>query len=206
MIREILGGTDQRDLTTGNACWETAPRIYQAIADSFGPFDVDICADARRNLAPVWFGPDSPVGELDALTADWARYGSRGFGNPPYGAFIGKVLPRAIVAARHGFASAHLIPLRITKAFKSHIMPGAAEVHICDSRLVFFENGVPRCSVDKRGNLRPDPAMFDSIIVRYLPGPPPAAPAFKWWKVPPHVTPADIERAAARRAALKVSA
>ena len=34
-------GTDQGDLTTGNACWETAPKIYEAIANDFGPFDID---------------------------------------------------------------------------------------------------------------------------------------------------------------------
>lgn len=197
---KFASGTDQANLTSGTACWETAPLIYQAIAESFGPFDVDICADAQRHLAPIWFGPDSLVREFDALTADWVQHGDSGFDNPPYGAFIGRVLPKAIEQARLGFASTHLIPLRITRAFKAHIMAGAAEVHICDKRLVFFENGVPRCSADKGGKLKADPAMFDSIIVRYLPGTF-AQPTFQLWPVPPHVTAEDIERARDRRAA-----
>lgn len=196
---KVVSGT-QDDLTSGNACWETAPLVYQAIAEAFGPFDVDVCADAQRNLAPVWFGPDSPVGEFDALTAVWPRYGTRGYGNPPYGKFISKILPYAKLMTRNGFASTFLIPMRVTKAFQAHVMSGAAEVHLCDKRLMFFENGLPRISRDKSGKWKADPAVFDSMIVRYLPLTP-VKPSFQMFKVPQHVTPELIERARLRKLA-----
>lgn len=64
---KFASGTDQADLTTGNACWETAPLVFQKLAEDFGPFDIDLTADAQRALCRVWFGPDSSVGQYDAL-------------------------------------------------------------------------------------------------------------------------------------------
>lgn len=198
---KFASGTDQADLTTGNACWETAPLVFDALNRHFGPFDVDLTADAQRHLCPIWFGPQSNVAETDALEAEWTACGRRtGYSNPPYGPFVQKLLPKAKYWAQEGFGSTLLLPLRVTKAFKTHILSGATDLIFPDSRLVFFENGVPRCSVDKRGNLRPDPAMFDSIIVRYTPDLRPT-PRLGLWKVPPHVTADDIERARLRRAA-----
>lgn len=197
---KFASGTDQTDLTTGNACWETAPLVFKKLAEDFGPFDVDLTADAQRHLCPIWFGPHSNVAELDALGADWTACGRRsGYSNPPYGPFVQKLLPRAKYWAHHGFSSTLLLPLRVTKAFKAHILAGAADLIFPDSRLVFFEDGVPRCSFDKHGKLRPDPAMFDSILVRYLPGSW-TTPRVSVWEVPPHVTPEDIERARERMA------
>lgn len=60
---KLTSGTDQADLTTGNACWETPPLVFRKLNEDFGPFDVDLTADAQRHLCPTWFGPDSNVGE-----------------------------------------------------------------------------------------------------------------------------------------------
>jgi hypothetical protein len=197
---KFASGTDQADLTVGNACWETAPLVFAKLHEEFGPFDVDLTADAQRHLCPVWFGPGSNVGEFDALTADWRSHGTNGYSNPPYGPFIQRVLPIAKDWARQGFTSTFLLPLRVTKAFKAHVLRGATELIFPDKRLTFFENGVPRCSLDKKGRLRPDPALFDSILVRYEPDTQPdASPILTVWQVPPHVTAEDIERAALRR-------
>ena len=72
---KFASGTKQSDLTTGNACWETPPAVFAKLSEDFGPFDVDLTADARRHLCPVWFGPDSPVECFDAITrpVDGAR-------------------------------------------------------------------------------------------------------------------------------------
>lgn len=210
---KVVSGTNQADLTTGNACWETAPAIFEQLDEDFGPFDIDLTADATRHLCPVWFGPDSPYGRggYDALTAnalndpqaegDWSAFGvHNGYSNPPYGPFIKRMLEAAKANALHcDFRSTLLLPLRVTKAFKAHVLRGAAELIFPDKRLVFFENGIPRINEEywrKKGKLRADPAVFDSIIVRYLPGTPEdAAPKLGLWKVPPHVSKADLERA-----------
>jgi hypothetical protein len=201
---KFASGTDQSDLTSGNACWETAPLIFAALNEQFGPFDIDLTADAQRHLCPVWFGPDSPVGEYDALDAPWDFYTRNGYSNPPYGAFVPLIFEKAKREATFGVMSTFLPPLRITKGFHAHVLNGAAEVILPDKRLVFFENGVPRINAKtfrEKGRATADCALFDSCIVRYVPGHV-GPPALKAWKVPPHVTKQDLDRAAERMAAL----
>jgi hypothetical protein len=166
---KFASGTDQSDLTSGNACWETSPAVLAALNRDFGPFDVDLCADATRHLCPTWLGPGSNHGlhAADALTAPWILYGDTGYCNPPYGAFIAKILPKAKQEAANGFTSVFLIPMRATKAFRQHILRGAAELLFCDKRLIFWENGAPRVNAKTK---KPDCALFDSIIVVYRPG------------------------------------
>jgi hypothetical protein len=198
---KLISGTDQSDLTSGNACWETAPLVFAKLNEDFGPFDVDLTADARRTLVPgAWFGPGSPSGEYDALLATWLRY-ANGYSNPPYGPFIQKILPRAAeMASEHAFTTTLLLPLRVTKAFKRYILPLASDLLFCDTRLTFFENGVPRLN-EKRwvddGKAVADPAVFDSIIVRYGPGTKRLNVGI--WNVPKHVTKDDLARAVDRR-------
>lgn len=200
---KLTSGTDQSDLTTGNACWETPPLVFAKLAEDFGPFDVDLTADGSRHLCPVWFGPGSPVGEFDALGADWLAAGRRsGYSNPPYGPFIQRMLERAKYWAGEGFDSTLLLPMRVTRAFKAHILNGATDLLFCDSRLAFFENGLPRLN-DKQwrehGKAVADPAVFDSIVVRFEPGQGHAPPYVGIWQVPKHVTRDDLERAAIAR-------
>lgn len=198
--RDKLAKGTGADLTSGNACWETAPLVYAQLAEDFGPFDIDLTGDAERALCGMWFGPGSPVGQEDALAAEWYLYGANGYSNPPYGRFVQHVLRKAIEESALGFRSTLLLPLRITRAFKRYVLAGASDLIFPDRRLVFFENGIPRCTPGPKGKLRADTALFDSIIVRYGPDAP-AAPRIGMWKVPPHVTKDDIARAELRRAA-----
>lgn len=203
---KLTSGTDQGELTSGNACWETPPLIFQKLSEDFGPFDVDLTADAERHLCQIWFGPDSPVDEFDALTADWMSHGRTGYSNPPYGRFIQKILKRARFWRGQGFASTLLLPLRVTAAFKEHVLDGGAELFFCDKRITFFEDGVPRLNEEKMrtprkdgGPRKPsgDGAVFDSIVVRFDPRI--RNTNVGLWKVPKHVTADDLARAVARR-------
>lgn len=205
---KLTSGTDQSDLTSGNACWETPPIVFEALNQDFGPFDVDLTADAQRHLCPVWFGPQSNVGEFDALAADWPACGRRnGYSNPPYGPFIQRLLPLAKHWTRRGdyhdgFTTTLLLPMRVTKAFKAHILKGASDLLFCDSRITFFENGVPRLNEKQwreKGRAQADPAVFDSIVVRYRPGT--TALNVGIWQVPKHVLQLDLDRAVAARKA-----
>lgn len=198
---KMVSGTAQADLTSGNACWETPPLIYQKLSADFGPFDIDLTADAQRRLCPWWFGPDSPFGVngYNALNLQWP-IGKHGYSNPPYGPFIQAILPLARRYAQElEFTSTFLLPLRVTKAFKAYILKGASDLIFPDKRIVFFENGVPRINQKlwlTKGKLSADPAIFDSIIVRYTPGTSlDASPKLSTWQVPVHVTAADLERA-----------
>ncbi len=182
MNRAVLLSPTQRDVTSGNACWETPPAVFSKLNEEFN-FEIDLCADPDRALCPIYFGPGSPY-HIDALEAPWPMFGKTvAFCNPPYGPFVPKILPIAKVnALYYGFTSVFLIPMRVTKAFTNYILDGAAEVRFCDRRLSFYENGVPR-----------DPAPFDSIIVVYRPGC--YKPEFSSWSVPHHVgTPHDARR------------
>lgn len=205
---KLVSGTDQSDLTSGNACWETPPLVFAKLSEDFGPFDVDLTADAQRHLCPVWFGPQSNVGQFDALSADWRWHGSVGYSNPPYGPFIQKLLPKAKRWADEGFTSVLLLPMRCTVAFKAHVLRGASDLLFCTSRITFFEDGIPRLN-DKqwteKGKAVADPAVFDSIIVVYRDLGLPASlrndarPKLGEWEVPKHVTAADLARAVERR-------
>ncbi len=195
---KIVSGTGT-DLTTGNACWETAPRVFEKLNEDFGPFDLDLTADGERHLCPMWFGPDSV--EPDALAAEWSAWGTDGFSNPPYGWFVQRMLQKAREQRARGVTSTLLLPMRVTVAFKAHVLGGAQELLFCDKRLCFFEHGVPRLNErrwteDKVATA--DSALFDSIIVRYVPT---RAPMLKVgiWQVPSHVSRADLDRAVARR-------
>lgn len=203
---KLMSGTKQADLTTGNACWETPPLVFAKLVEDFGPFDLDLTADPQRHLCPVWFGPGSPVEEYDALTAEWPGYGHSGYSNPPYGPFIQKLLARAHVWRDHGFASTLLLPMRVTKGFKKHIIGGGAELFFCDKRITFFEDGVPRLNERlfrtprKDGQPRVprgDGSVFDSIIVRFDPRI--SHTHADIWQVPKHVTADDLARAVERR-------
>lgn len=126
---KLVSGTQQDDLTTGNACWETPPLVFEKLNKDFGPFDVDLTADAKRHLCPVWFGPDSSVGEFDALAARWHDHGRSGYSNPPYGPFIQRLLAKAkLEASAMHFTATLLLPMRVTKAFKAHVLDGASEL------------------------------------------------------------------------------
>ena len=182
---KFTSGT-QSDLTSGNACWETAPKVFEKLEKDFGPFDIDLTADPQRHLKPIYFGPGSPY-EQDALEALWSNHGKSGYSNPPYGKFVPYILQKAKAQTAFGFSSTFLIPLRVTHAFRHYILKGPESVWFCDKRLCFYENGNPRLSFDKKTqSWKPAAALFDSIIVNYRPGFY-LRPRFGVWEVPKHV-------------------
>jgi hypothetical protein len=200
---KFASGTDQRKLTRGNATWQTPPAVFAALHETFH-FDIDLCADPARALCPRWFGPGSRWGE-DALTACWRDAGRVGFANPPYGAFVALMLQKAVLEqSRGGFCSALLLPVRTTRAFHAWVLGGGAQIWVCDKRIAFFEDGLPRLNERQwreKGRAVADPALFDSMIVVFDPLRADEPTTIESWHVPPHVTKADLERAAeARRA------
>lgn len=181
----MVSGTDQGDVTTGNACWQTPPSVAAALCAEFG-CDIDLFANARSKVLPTWLGPGSPIGE-DALAVDWHRHGTAGFSNPPYGDFLKLVLAKAAYEAwANAFTSVHLLPLRLNAALRTAIFGSEQVSHwlFPDKRIAFWENGAPRMGRDKRsGVMRPMPALFDSTILVFGPGTH-VTPKIGEWKVP----------------------
>jgi hypothetical protein len=166
-----------------NAQWQTPPEVFAKLQQDFGPFDVDLFASPDTALLPQWFGPGSPLAHCeDALQVPWSAHWRQGYGNPPYGAFVQRALAHARRMKEDGFDSTLLLPFRVTQAFQTYVMHGAAQVYICDRRIIFNEFGSPR--LDRLG--RPMPAMFDSMIVRYMHGYHNARPIWDMWRVPAH--------------------
>ena len=172
----------QQDITSGNACLETPPQVYWKLAHDFGPFDIDLTADSWNHCTDIWLGPGSPFAQ-DALQAHWRTLGTSGYSNPPYGPFAAKMLKKAKEQAKIGFTTTLLLPVRITKAFHAHVLCGATHLLFCDKRIAFWENGAPKLDPKTQ---KPTGALFDSMIVRYLPGQRFSAPRVGSWKVPPH--------------------
>jgi hypothetical protein len=194
--------------TSPSALWQTPPAVFAKLHDEFR-FDLDLCADVERALLPRWFGPGSPRAEDALAVVDWAKHGARAFGNPPYGAFIRDLLIKASAEQTNGFLSALLLPVRMTRAFHQFVLAGDARVLICDKRIAFFEDGLPRLNERQwreKGKATADPALFDSMIVVFDPTRMGRATTIEAWRVPPHVSKADLELAAeARRAKERAS-
>ena len=206
------------DKATTRDTWETPPAIFHKLNQDFGPFELDLTADKQRCLIyagtfnTVWpaqyFGPGSPLAE-DALAAPWIDFGYSGYANPPYGPFVPQILRKAVSERDKGFTTTLLLPMRVTKAFLGIILPEASALYFCDRRICFFEHGKPRWNASRlhppqqaRGRRAipqkvPDPAMFDSIIVRFDPahciqdenGVHPKPLDVEIWHVPPHTAP-----------------
>lgn len=194
---KFASGTDQSNLTSGNACWQTAPKVFEKLNRDFGPFDIDLTADVQRALCPTFFGPGSKSGE-DALTAQWTMHGRNGYSNPPYGAFVARMLEQAVYWARQDFRSTLLLPMRVTQAFRAYVLKSefATDLLFCSKRLYFFEDDAPRLNRkawEKENRAVADSALFDSIVVRFGPGR--RSLNVGEWTVPEHVTPDDLERA-----------
>ena len=187
--------TDQTQLNAGGAVWETAPAVFADLNETFGPYKIDLTANAANHLCALWFGPDHVEERYrDALAIAWHEVADNGYSNPPYGAFVARILAKAKAEAKAGFSSDFLLPLRITRSFRAYVLRGAAEVLLADKRLVFFEGGLPRCTIDKKtGKVHADTAMFDSMIVRYKPGRH-RQPKLGEYHVPKHVTKDHIAR------------
>lgn len=185
---KFAAATPQTDLLYGEqACQETPVEVYRLLDQRYH-FDLDLCANTGNHRHPTaWLGPGSPIanGE-DALKTVWFWPGSAttikttsGFCNPPYGAFIPKILEKAIEEQAKGFTSVFLLPLRAAKWYRNLVLPYYTELWHVEQRLMFTFNGEP--ARDAKG--KPCGALFDSIIVVYaprqgtwLPGFPPQRP------------------------------
>lgn len=137
--------------STGKDDWESPDELFHEYNQRYN-FVLDAAANRDNAKCPVWFGPDSPVGVEDALTADWKEYLKKGniWLNPPYSRglqkkFVEKAKDEAAipfckvpnVKRVRGYAVC-LLPSRTdTKLFHEVIKPCAYEIEFLKGRLRF---------------------------------------------------------------------
>lgn len=74
---------------TNNQHWGTPREFLDAVERRFGKIGLDLAAKAENHVAPVWFGPGSPVEIEDALNpssnwSDWVDPRELRWLNPPF--------------------------------------------------------------------------------------------------------------------------
>jgi phage N-6-adenine-methyltransferase len=105
--------------------WATPQKFFDDMAVQYGPFDVDVCADASNAKCPVYFDKAS-----DGLAQTWV---GKCWMNPPYGRDIGKWMKKASEADATVVC---LVPARTdTKWWHDYAMKG--EITFIRGRLKF---------------------------------------------------------------------
>ena len=118
--------------------WETPDDFFQQLNDEFC-FTLDAAANERNHKVPLWFGPGSPLGVEDALTADWRvdRF-TTAWLNPPYGRSIERWVEKAFREALQGRATVVcLLPARTDTAWWHRYVMRASQVRFIRGRLRF---------------------------------------------------------------------
>lgn len=114
--------------------WATPRAVLARLADEFGPFDLDVCADAENTAAPRWFDV-----EADGLAQTWAARCA--WCNPPYGRqSTGRWLRKAAEAVAAGQCRrvVCLIPARTdTRWWHQVVQPHATVIRFLPGRLKF---------------------------------------------------------------------
>jgi phage N-6-adenine-methyltransferase len=150
--------------SSGKDDWETPDDLYDSLNSKYG-FVLDAAASSDNNKCGVWFGPDSPIGVVDALAEDapWADYLKKGniWLNPPYTHKIQKAFIQRVVAECGKFDDPSLdtlglprtrglivclLPARTdTKIFHEFVKPFSTSVEFLRGRLKFgnAKHGAP---------------------------------------------------------------
>ena len=105
--------------------WATPQKFFDAISVLYGPFDIDVCADASNAKCPVYFDKVA-----DGLAQTWT---GKCWMNPPYGRDIGKWMKKA---SESNATVVCLVPARTdTNWWHEYAMKG--EITLIKGRLKF---------------------------------------------------------------------
>ena len=108
--------------------WETPQDLFDALADEFGPFDLDVCATADNAKCDKYF-----TREDDGLAQEWD---GTCWMNQPYGRKIIQWMKKAYESSLRGAMVVCLVPSRTdTKWWHEYAMQG--EIRFLLGRLKF---------------------------------------------------------------------
>ncbi len=142
--------------------WPTPAEFFGRLAEEFGGFTLDVCADAKNHKAENWYGLDHPdPARRNALFCDWVADAGGGniWMNPPYGDPMAYFMRKAVQSAAAGATVVTLVPARTdtqwfhTSTFESDV---PWELRFVKARLKF-------------GDAR-NSAPFPSAVIVFGPG------------------------------------
>lgn len=115
-------------LSSNTDKWATPQKFFDDCNAKYGPFDIDVCADAENAKCSVYFDK-----EVDGLKQEWV---GKCWMNPPYGREIGKWMKKAKQSYGAGATVVCLVPARTdTNWWHDYAMHG--EIIFIKGRLKF---------------------------------------------------------------------
>lgn len=104
-------------MTSKTDLWATPQDFFDEQNAKYGPFDVDVCADATNAKCVTYFDKT-----IDGLKQTWT---GKCWMNPPYGREIGKWIKKAYESAGNGTVVVCLVPARTdTKWWHDYAIKG----------------------------------------------------------------------------------
>ena len=112
--------------------WATPWPLFQKLNDSYGPFELDVCATAQNAKCKSFFSLED-----DGLAQVWHGVC---WMNPPYGRALPRWMFKAVAEVRTGRARrvVCLLPVRTDTAWwHRYVLPYGAEIHYLRGRIRF---------------------------------------------------------------------
>lgn len=115
-------------LSSATDQWATPQDFFDKVNLQYGPFDVDVCADADNAKCSVFFDKNA-----DGLKQKWT---GKCWMNPPYGRDIYKWMEKAHQSWQEGATVVCLVPARTDTRWWHHFAMKGRVIFIC-GRLKF---------------------------------------------------------------------
>lgn len=123
-----------------NDLWRTPDWLYNALNATYGPFDVDLAADAENTKCEKFYSI-----QTNALVHDWHLAGKNGFCNPPYSNLSLWLQKAKRESTAHKFRSTFVLPVWNGEQYwlDAVYRYGAREVRQIFGRIAFIDwNGL----------------------------------------------------------------
>lgn len=127
--------------------WRTPSYVFRWAEWMWGPFDVDLAADASNALCSQFI-----TREQNAFSKSWGDYGSVGWCNPPY-SNIEPWISKAVLERRRGFSTVMLIPAFNGEVYHQSTFAEAAAIRFILGRLAFLRPSGEPVSGNRSGSM-----------------------------------------------------
>lgn len=127
--------------------WRTPLYVFRWAEWMWGPFDVDLAADADNALCEQYI-----TREENALSKSWGSYGRTGWCNPPYDNIEPWIL-KAALERRHGFTTVLLIPAFNGEVYHQTTFDEAGAIRFIVGRLGFHRPSGEPVQGNTRGSM-----------------------------------------------------
>jgi len=143
--------------------WETPQELFDQLNAEFGPFDMDVAANAHNSKCSYFAGLDT---KEDGLQSAWMK---KNWCNPPYSR-VKEFAAKAESEAKQGKMTVMLIPARTdTRFFHDHIYnKPSVEVRFLKGRIKFISPD-GKLLRGTRMNGSNNAAPFPSMVVIFKP-------------------------------------